>query len=172
MPAKRKTGKSHHGCSECKRRSVKCDEKRPQCSSCENRRTACHYATSGPFFWVNNDNNHGSSTPEKPPQEQEINQTITQGPTPSSQFNIPHLRLLLNWATSTCHSIARAHADAKVWQDVIPQQALTCPYLLHGIFAVSALHMALSSPSTSNPRNNSNCIGSEQHQQREKQTML
>jgi hypothetical protein len=32
-----------------------------------------------------------------------------------------------------------------VWQRVIPQRALSCPYLLHGIFAVSALHLALSS---------------------------
>ncbi|KOC14658.1 hypothetical protein AFLA70_74g003281 [Aspergillus flavus AF70] len=38
MTASRRKSKSRHGCFQCKRRSIKCDEKRPQCSNCENRR--------------------------------------------------------------------------------------------------------------------------------------
>ncbi|PWY70775.1 hypothetical protein BO83DRAFT_379504 [Aspergillus eucalypticola CBS 122712] len=61
------------------------------------------------------------------------------------QFNTQHLRLLLTWTTSTCHTISRINADARIWQENIPHQALSCPSLLHDIFAVSALHLALSS---------------------------
>lgn len=31
-----------------------------------------------------------------------------------------------------------------MWQKIIPEKALSCPYLLHGIFATSALHLVLS----------------------------
>ncbi|KAL3446098.1 hypothetical protein BJX65DRAFT_309337 [Aspergillus insuetus] len=72
-------------------------------------------------------------------------------PSPFDPFNTHHLRLLLNWTTSTSHSISRTPADGPVWQRTIPERALSCPYLLHGIFTVSALHLALST----------NCQGSE-----------
>lgn len=69
-----------------------------------------------------------------------------------NQFNIPHLKLLLNWTTSTCHTISRNHADSPVWQAVIPEKALSCPHLMHGIFAVSALHLAITSECHDNER--------------------
>lgn len=72
----------------------------------------------------------------------------------SSQFSTLHLKLLLNWTTSTCYSISRSDTDFRVWQSVIPEQALSCPHLLHGIFAVSSLHLALSS----------NCQGEDRQQ--------
>ncbi|KAB8201692.1 hypothetical protein BDV34DRAFT_237511 [Aspergillus parasiticus] len=126
MTASRRKSKSRHGCFQCKRRSVKCDEKRPQCSNCENRRDICRCATPGPLLWANNttSNRHGTSSP-------------------TNQLNIPHLKLLLNWTTSTCHTISRNHADARVWQALIPEKAVSCPNPLDGIFAVSALHLAM-----------------------------
>ncbi|KAL4791070.1 hypothetical protein BDV19DRAFT_401564, partial [Aspergillus venezuelensis] len=62
-----------------------------------------------------------------------------------SQFNTQHLRLLLTWTTLTCHTISRSNTDARIWQEIIPHRALSSPSLLHGIFAVSVLHLALSS---------------------------
>ncbi|PYI01445.1 hypothetical protein BO78DRAFT_267512, partial [Aspergillus sclerotiicarbonarius CBS 121057] len=158
MSDKRRTPKSRHGCSQCKRRSVKCDEKRPQCSNCEKRQVHCHYATPGPWLWAQPGSCHDSTTatPEATmSQEQGVpsqrgNQIATQytshrAPSSASEFNTQHLILLLNWSTSTCHSIARNDADSPVWQSVVPRRALSCPLLLHGLFAVSALHLALSS---------------------------
>ncbi|KAE8147987.1 hypothetical protein BDV25DRAFT_159198 [Aspergillus avenaceus] len=157
MPRKQKARKSHHGCFECKRRSVKCNEKRPQCSHCENRQAICHYAASGPWLWAETGAGHAMATamPEatissesatashyaKQPGGQHASHGTA---TPMNEFNIPHLRLLLSWTTSTCHSISRNHADAGVWERIIPKRALSCPYILHGIFTVSALHLALS----------------------------
>ncbi|KAL2839188.1 hypothetical protein BJY01DRAFT_250606 [Aspergillus pseudoustus] len=138
-------------CSECKRRSVKCDEKRPRCFNCENRRTACHYATSGPWLWASPSTSDEQEPPDHGTSDLE-SQHLSILATPKHQhqfhhpheFNTQHLRLLLNWTTSTCHTISRTHADPPVWQHTVPERALSCPYLLHGIFAVSALHLALS----------------------------
>ncbi|KAI9368165.1 hypothetical protein BJX61DRAFT_239866 [Aspergillus egyptiacus] len=37
MPSRRAHHKSHHGCRDCKRRRVKCDELQPTCSNCLRR---------------------------------------------------------------------------------------------------------------------------------------
>ncbi|OGM47156.1 NADH-ubiquinone oxidoreductase subunit B [Aspergillus bombycis] len=136
----------------------KCDEKRPQCSNCDNRRDICRYATPGPWLWTNNATSDGSTAaqPEgmmgsregalhghpSPTDDPRIGPEVSP---PMSEFNIPHLRLLLNWTTSTCHTLSRNDADSRVWQTVIPEQALSCCHLMHGIFAVSALHLAITS---------------------------
>ncbi|KAL9574163.1 hypothetical protein ACKAV7_001678 [Fusarium commune] len=36
--------KSRNGCTTCKRRHIKCDEKRPQCANCSISERTCHYA--------------------------------------------------------------------------------------------------------------------------------
>ncbi|KAE8358725.1 hypothetical protein BDV27DRAFT_169218 [Aspergillus caelatus] len=165
MTASRRKPKSRHGCFQCKRRSVKCDEKRPQCSNCENRRDICRYATPGPWLWTNNGTSGGATAAEPErillerdgalefhPSPPETLRAGHEASTSMSQFNIPHLRLLLNWTTSTCHTISRNHADSRVWQTVIPEKALSCPHLMHGIFAVSALHLAITSECHDNER--------------------
>ncbi|KAF9884995.1 hypothetical protein FE257_000818 [Aspergillus nanangensis] len=70
--------------------------------------------------------------------------TNLQLPQLADHFDIPHLRLLQNWTSSTCHTISRNDTDSSVWENIIPQQALSHPYLFHGIFAISALHLAVS----------------------------
>ncbi|KAB8224382.1 hypothetical protein BDV33DRAFT_227234 [Aspergillus novoparasiticus] len=132
MTASRRKPKSRHGCFQCKRRSVKCHEKRPQCSNSiatvvepegavlDREGTLDCHPSPTQTLWVG----HEASSP-------------------TNQFNIPHLKLLHNWTTSTCHTISRNHADARVWQALIPEKAVSCPRLLHGIFAVSALHPAM-----------------------------
>ncbi|KAI9043302.1 uncharacterized protein KD926_003832 [Aspergillus affinis] len=86
--------------------------------------------------------------------------------TPSpDQFNLLHLRLLLNWTTSTCHSISRNSADLGIWQTVVPKMALSHPYLLHGLFAVSALHLSL--PMTSQDPDREELIKAAEYHQSE-----
>ncbi|RAH76741.1 hypothetical protein BO86DRAFT_324872 [Aspergillus japonicus CBS 114.51] len=77
-----------------------------------------------------------------------------------------HHPLFLNWTTSTCHSIARTPIDRRIWQTVIPQQALGCPYLLHGLLAISSLHLALQQPisPTQRHRKSSLITAAEHHQ--------
>lgn len=51
-------------------------------------------------------------------------------------------RLLRNWATVTALTISRNELDKPIWQTIVLRQALRNPYLLHGVLAISALHLA------------------------------
>lgn len=46
---RRKHTNSRHGCSACKKRRIKCDERLPKCSYCEKRGIHCSYLTMTPF---------------------------------------------------------------------------------------------------------------------------
>ncbi|KAI1121859.1 hypothetical protein F5Y10DRAFT_92070 [Nemania abortiva] len=46
---RRSAKKSRHGCKECKRRHVKCDETRPSCANCNVRHLQCSYLSSLPL---------------------------------------------------------------------------------------------------------------------------
>jgi hypothetical protein len=55
--ARRPHKKSRAGCLTCKRRHVKCDETRPNCSPCSTSHRNCEYSESGSLTWAT------SSTP-------------------------------------------------------------------------------------------------------------
>ncbi|KAI1746969.1 hypothetical protein F4782DRAFT_522849 [Xylaria castorea] len=46
---RRSAKKSRHGCKECKRRHVKCDESRPSCANCKVRHLPCSFISSLPI---------------------------------------------------------------------------------------------------------------------------
>ncbi|KAI1169519.1 hypothetical protein F4777DRAFT_572846 [Nemania sp. FL0916] len=46
---RRSTKKSRHGCKECKRRHVKCDESRPSCANCNVRHSQCSFLSTLPL---------------------------------------------------------------------------------------------------------------------------
>ncbi len=56
------------------------------------------------------------------------------------------LRLLVNWQHETCQFYSRDTETRIVWQIHCVDEALKTPPLMHGILAVSALHLALSEP--------------------------
>ncbi|KAH9205418.1 hypothetical protein DL95DRAFT_317658 [Leptodontidium sp. 2 PMI_412] len=43
MSSRRPHQKPHHGCTTCKRRKIKCDEMRPDCSPCSKRHSRCSF---------------------------------------------------------------------------------------------------------------------------------
>ncbi|RAH73935.1 Zn(II)2Cys6 transcription factor domain-containing protein [Aspergillus aculeatinus CBS 121060] len=186
--------KSHHGCLRCKQRS--CDEKRPDCSNCIKRQEICHYAASGPWLWtqpsihVAHANRTASastrgpalhrqppnpmSRPAKGTHQDPLLMTTIPPSFPPIKTSPHHHPLLLNWTTSTCHSIARTPIDGRIWQTVIPQQALRCPQLFHGLLAVSSLHLALqqSTLAPSQDHQKSSLITAAEHHQSAAITLL
>ncbi|MCJ1385208.1 hypothetical protein MMC17_008329 [Xylographa soralifera] len=56
-----------------------------------------------------------------------------------------NLRLMHHFALSAHRSIAASPGAVAVWRDLIPQLAFEYDFLLHGILAVSALHLSLTS---------------------------
>lgn len=58
------------------------------------------------------------------------------------QWNLCDLELLHFYTSSTCFTFSNDPLRRHVWQYVVPQIAFSNDFLLHGLLAVSALHLA------------------------------
>ncbi|KAL2821788.1 hypothetical protein BDW59DRAFT_174125 [Aspergillus cavernicola] len=160
MPFRRSyKANSRHGCLECRGRRIKCGKQNPQCSSCLSRNLICEYLprTSTPLAWPKIKSR--SSTPSIPPpakasppiveptflaQYQDLMEPSTPGSLPQ-ELNIQDLELMMQWCTTTYRSVSRNNTVECIWQAVVPREAMRHPFLMHGILALSALHLAVTS---------------------------
>ncbi|RHZ58054.1 hypothetical protein CDV55_106028 [Aspergillus turcosus] len=127
MPSRRSHSKSHHGCTQCKQRQIKCDEARPICGSCSRKQLPCEFQ---------------SFAPQTSP-HQSIADINLERPG-SSVLPLLDLELLHHWHTATATSLADAKPLQEVIRTAMPQEGLANPFLMHSVLAVSALHRALS----------------------------
>ena len=168
MTLRRNHRKSRHGCLQCKRRRVKvclscpeiflltsqCDETRPTCSNCSSRQLACQYASSSSIIWTNEEpgSQSASSNPEALPPEPDLGtgspfgilgkwgeDVTTAAPT---DLNLTDLELMVQWCNSTYETISRSPRLDRIWRSHVTEEALSQPFLMHGVLAVSALHLA------------------------------
>ncbi|KAL3454650.1 hypothetical protein BJX65DRAFT_260933 [Aspergillus insuetus] len=159
MPSRRSyKASSRHGCLECRGRRIKCGKEQPQCASCHSRNLICEYLppASATLAWRKIKSR--SSTPIPPPAKVSPSvvdpafmaqyQGLTE-PTvarlPSRDLNIEDLELMMQWCTTTYRSVSRNTTVESVWQAVVPREAMRHPFLMHGILALSALHLAANS---------------------------
>ncbi|KAL4922614.1 hypothetical protein BDW62DRAFT_171386 [Aspergillus aurantiobrunneus] len=164
MPTRRAHRKSRHGCRACKLRRVKCDEVRPVCSNCSQRQEECEYVAEASYIWAADEAPRRRIRRRKGPPEnsQEVsladtpfqlldrfdgNATSTSGP----PLDMTQLRLLVNWQRETCQFFSRGAETRMVWESYLVDEALRTPSLMHGILAVSALHLALLEPPPEQP---------------------
>lgn len=61
---------------------------------------------------------------------------------PSTNLNMMDLELLLQWCNSTHQALSRSPRLDPIWRYLVTEEALTQPFLMHGILALSALHLA------------------------------
>ncbi|KAI1347178.1 hypothetical protein F5Y01DRAFT_250521 [Xylaria sp. FL0043] len=168
--------KSRLGCRECKRRHIKCDEKRPTCAHCTITQRRCEYVTpsvaatetavNSPGTTNRSDEAHSPSlvpvatTDERPGTHSKIvlephnahwtNEPVTPSSSsvPSAGVNMNHMEFLLHYQLS----IAVPELDDQV--DVIATRlvnklGLEFPWLLHAMLAISARHLAVVRPEKS-----------------------
>lgn len=64
----------------------------------------------------------------------------TAGP---AELNMERLQLVLQWILHTHKLLARNEETRKVWEMTVLQEGLQAPFLMHGIMALSALHLSL-----------------------------
>ncbi|KAJ5175628.1 uncharacterized protein N7482_001505 [Penicillium canariense] len=169
MALRRPHRKSRHGCMECKRRRVKCDEARPTCSNCAKRHAECEYGSSSSLLWANEEpsvarqssrtsgsdsGQPGDSVLGSPPAADSLgilgrlsgdSSTVA---TPIS-LNLHDLELMMHWCNSTYLTLSRNDRTDLVWRNAVPEEALSHPFLMHGILALSALHLARTGPEPS-----------------------
>ncbi|KAH7139873.1 hypothetical protein B0J13DRAFT_68422 [Dactylonectria estremocensis] len=151
--------KSRNGCLECKRRHIKCDEQQPVCANCGAAEMRCSFLSRDlpyivPVFAQVHSYVAASSTfPAIAPAP-----ALVPSPTPTStstpehclsanqpvdpyNVNVTHFALFNNLSSEGFLDV-----ENSVEPDVIPlsiyiNHAVTTPYLMHQILAVSALHL-------------------------------
>ncbi|KAH8597385.1 hypothetical protein B0O99DRAFT_670457 [Bisporella sp. PMI_857] len=148
--------KTRNGCTTCKARKIKCDEKKPQCTKCLVYGTDCKYNAGSPA---------GGAGPakDKIQSQQEPTPPALQygGSSPSTQLisasafaahgkdatappQLPSedLALMINWFTATIHTVTYDDPSLQSAQTFISRQAMTHDFLMHGVLALSAMHLA------------------------------
>ncbi|KAJ9194398.1 transcriptional regulator family: Fungal Specific TF [Paecilomyces variotii] len=161
MSTRRTHRKSRHGCLQCKRRRVKCDEQRPQCMNCVKRHTECEYGAATPILWRNGDSSQSLESPQSGTTgEAGINvgyeatsdttfeffgRLNNEDATATPDLNMVDLELMMHWCSLAYRTLTRDEQSAYLWQKAIPREALSHPFLMRGILAMSALHLAMSS---------------------------
>ncbi|KAL0261499.1 hypothetical protein SLS55_002929 [Diplodia seriata] len=162
MPPRPRKGhrKSRTGCTNCKRRKVKCDEVKPECGNCVKHRIRCDYLDSTPATTpqspATNTQACGSTSPQDtsmgdgdgdmPP----IDPRFMMGsPTPlyhdqdpGLALNVVDLELMYNFITSTSHTMSSIPEIRNLWRLEVPRIAFRHDFVLRALLAVSALHMA------------------------------
>ncbi|KAH8695043.1 C6 zinc finger protein [Talaromyces proteolyticus] len=127
--------KSRNGCIQCKLRRIKCDEKYPQCS---------HSASSSQTLEspITSSSQSTSSIPSKL-----LGEPLALPITPSG-LHVGDLELLHHYSTITYRTLpAVCGPDLHdLWQSQVVQLGLRHEFLLRGILAVSALHLAYLHP--------------------------
>ncbi|KAK2785187.1 hypothetical protein FQN51_003930 [Onygenales sp. PD_10] len=173
MPPRRSHRKSRLGCVQCKRRKIKCDETPPPCGNCKKHNIECQFApppvnTSPaprlpPISRIPGrlDSNRSVSTaptislPLVPataaPSSSTVDQLeiFTTFNNPKSHFTsnlqLDDLELLHHYTTKTYMTLSNKNEHKEIWRTVIPKEALAHPFLMHGLLALSALHLIESS---------------------------
>ncbi|KAL4993223.1 hypothetical protein BDV10DRAFT_198511 [Aspergillus recurvatus] len=140
--------KSRGGCVECKRRHVKCDERRPRCILCTMSSRECSFASEAP-------------TPTKPSPAPLGSPTVSsreaQSETPvdsqaqriEEPVNLQHAELLIHLTSSQATDLFSLGDDLEPYHATVSRAlgiGLTSPYLLYQLLAFSARHLAYLHP--------------------------
>ncbi|RWA08488.1 hypothetical protein EKO27_g6630 [Xylaria grammica] len=170
--------KSRLGCRECKRRHIKCDEKRPTCAHCSITHRECQYVSSStatappsattesvvasPASTHRSDEapSPGFDVPSRaqpqpriilrPPDTHWTGELSTPSPSsaPGGIVNMNHMEFLLHYKFSIAIPELDNEFDS-VATPVTNKIALKFPWLLHAILAISSRHMAVLNPEKS-----------------------
>ncbi|GAB1196158.1 hypothetical protein APSETT444_005425 [Aspergillus pseudonomiae] len=134
--------------------AFQCDETRPVCSNCSKRHTECEFDSSSSLLWANkephnakstNSGNEGRLLPEllhgtANPFVFSADDDETAHSRPS--LNLGDLELMMQGCNSTYQVLTRNERTDPVWRLHVPEEALSHPFLMHRILALSALYIA------------------------------
>ncbi|KAJ5219936.1 hypothetical protein N7468_009140 [Penicillium chermesinum] len=129
--------KSRRGCVQCKERHVKCDENRPTCSLCVRRGLECIYVAPRPR------RRPVSGSPKNTRSERSsshASSSVADGFTRLPRLQ--EMRLFHHACSATLPSMAKDEVDRRFWESRIPKVATEHPYVMDGLLAVAALHIA------------------------------
>ncbi|MCJ1281755.1 hypothetical protein MMC26_001078 [Xylographa opegraphella] len=142
---------------------AQCDEKRPVCGHCVKQRRRCEFSGESADPSNAREPLHGASCSpnDHPAQPEDVAASLSTPSTPGTLGVVPpnaqphvltdafllDLSLMRHYALTTSLLLAGRTSFNVYWQDVIPQEAESHPFLMHGLLAITALHLANSHPS-------------------------
>ncbi|KAK2865013.1 hypothetical protein FQN49_003996 [Arthroderma sp. PD_2] len=156
MAPRRSHKKSRNGCDQCKQRRVKCDERGPPCTNCQNREINCIFSSAAarriratttsadaspiqslsPNVPLPNNNGRPEPSPGPPP-------APVASPLPPA-VRILEFELVHKYTTDSYKSLCGVPEDGYAWQVHIPRLALSSDFLMDGLLGLAALHIASS----------------------------
>ncbi|EMD65083.1 hypothetical protein COCSADRAFT_116463 [Bipolaris sorokiniana ND90Pr] len=151
--SKQPHSKSRGGCLTCKRKKVKCDEARPKCRYCNQRKFDCEYVHKSSSKTPESLSSHEAS-PQPP--SNEVDFCIS-----SSQSLIPPSNTSIGIFTSLDHYLMQYY-ETYVWQrfvmwddpvvkslhkDVVPKMGISHTFLLYSLLSIAATQSNIQTPS-------------------------
>ncbi|KAL4988101.1 hypothetical protein BDW68DRAFT_99346 [Aspergillus falconensis] len=141
--------KSRGGCVECKRRHVKCDERRPRCLLCTMSSRQCSFASEAPTPTKPSPAPLGSPTLSSPREAQSEMQDDSRARRIEEPINLQHTELLIHLTSSQATDVFSLGDDLEPHHTTVSWAlgiGLTSPYLLYQLLAFSARHLAYLHP--------------------------
>ncbi|CAI7677048.1 unnamed protein product [Penicillium pancosmium] len=137
---RRKHKKSRNGCKECKLRHMKCDESRPACSNCLAIQRRCsilglHQQPQLAAYSLASASARASPLPPKGPLALPV-QDLPQTP----EFTLLHLELLHHFESVLSKDLNMGTEQAMQFCNMTVESALSVPYLMDQVLALSAAH--------------------------------
>ncbi|KAF1992800.1 hypothetical protein P154DRAFT_148371 [Amniculicola lignicola CBS 123094] len=149
--------KSRSGCQQCKQKKIKCDEGKPLCGMCVRCQSECSFSGTLSTAPATSASDAGTRLSRA----SKLQNLSTHSLLPSSPIGGPpsgrgpclefnNLELLHFYTSTTSLTLSNRPELQRIWQHVVPRIAFTHDFLLHGILAFSALHLARSQPERKN----------------------
>ncbi|KAL2060351.1 hypothetical protein VTL71DRAFT_9746 [Oculimacula yallundae] len=128
--------KTRAGCQQCKARKVKCNENKPICKGCKRQDLKCSFQFLVPTI----------PRSRQAPEISGPNRDVCLRADPILSYDVKSLEFLHHYHQKTSTTLGRA-GKMDVWLVIIPRIALSHEFLMHGLLAVSALHLSMLQPS-------------------------
>ncbi|UKZ94598.1 uncharacterized protein TrAFT101_009459 [Trichoderma asperellum] len=144
---RRRHQKSRAGCGICKRRKIKCDERKPCCANCARHGVECDFPR--PTATFPQSTNAAPGSPLNQTQEPAANSVVIPDDLAGgTSCQIPvleaiHLELLHNFTTLTSQTLSGDPVLKNLWRINVPKVGFSHDFVMRSIFALSALHMSL-----------------------------
>jgi hypothetical protein len=137
--------KSRMGCRECKTRKVKCDEQRPIYGSCSKFNKRCSFLRTTPYLWglglSNEQIKRGKSISAQKP-ERDAGEGSSKHAKDNPGYTLDDMRLLHHLTSCISTTMSDGVEAHQKWAPTVVQIAFAQNFLLQGILALAALHMA------------------------------
>ncbi|KAJ5512297.1 hypothetical protein N7463_001849 [Penicillium fimorum] len=141
--------KSRNGCLECKRRHMKCDEKRPICSNCISSQRHCEFLEPVPFAKATSSIGSDTATPSSAVGSPAVTSSPAQEPSNSPEdapVNMLHVELAHNLSSDAMDAFNRQKNFSSISFQNISRHGLSAPYLMNELLSLSALHLSITRP--------------------------